>query len=217
MFALQEEMDWLVYAAYGLLPRDQPAVGLGAMDAARPWEVALGQRPFELAAINAGPPADWDDKRKVLWVARLEAIRTNEHIARIEQPVYKRRWVPPDYEKEFAEAFKWWLREKAEFFLEQAGAGGPTSLEDWAAALWKDSRVRAAAEAYYGSPLANAKKFEPILKEAVEEETVPDDEAAFKPRHKQLRGKLNVPRERFRLLTSKPGYYVWAGKQAARL
>ncbi|MFB3923865.1 MAG: hypothetical protein ACE145_19250 [Terriglobia bacterium] len=63
-----------------------------------------------------------------------------------------------------------------------------------------------------GSPLASAKKFEPILKEAVEEETVPDDETAFKARHKQLRGKLNVSRERFRSLTSKPGFYIWAGK-----
>jgi hypothetical protein len=174
--------------------------------------VALGQRPFELAAINGGPPGDWEEKRKYLWLARMEAIRTNEHIARIEQPVYKRRWVPPDFEKEFAEAFKWWLREKAEFFLEYAVNGGPISLEDWAAALWKDPRVRAAAEAYNGSPIASSKKFEPILKEAIEEETVPDDENAFKPRHKRLRGKLNVPRERFRLLTSKPSCYIWAGK-----
>jgi len=37
----------------------------------------------------------------------VSSIRANEHIARIEQPVYKPRWVPPDYEKEFAEAFKW--------------------------------------------------------------------------------------------------------------
>jgi hypothetical protein len=80
--------------------------------------------------------------------------------------------------------------------------------------LWKDSRVRAAAEAYHGSPLASVKRFEPILKEAVEEETVPDDESAFRPRHRQLRGKLNVPRERFRSLTSKPGWYVWAGKKS---
>ena len=36
---------------------------------------------------------------------------------------HKRRWVPPDYEKEFAEAFKWWLREKAEFYLEHAADG----------------------------------------------------------------------------------------------
>jgi hypothetical protein len=182
------------------------------MDAVHPWEVALGERPFELAAIHAGPPADWDEKRRQLWQARTEATVENEHIARIEQPVYKRRWVPPDYEKEFAEAFKWWLREKAEFLLERTAAGGPISLEDWAAALWKDPRVRAAAEAYHGSPLPSAKEFEAVLKEAIEEETVPDDETAFKPRHKQLRGKLNVPRERFRSLTSKPGYYVWAGK-----
>ena len=212
MIALQEEMDWLVYAAYGLLPHDHPAVGLGVMDAVHPWEVALGQRPFELAAIHAGPPADWDERRGQLWQARIEVTQENEHLARIEQPVYKRRWVPSNYEKEFAEAFKWWLREKAEFFLEQAVDGGPISLEDWAAALWKDPRVRAAAEAYNGSPLPSAKKFEPILKEAVEEETVPDDETAFKPRHKQLRGKLNVPRERFRSITSQPGHYVWAGK-----
>jgi len=212
MIALQEEMDWLVYAAYELLPQDHPAVGLGVMDAVHPWEVALGQRPFELLAIHAGPPADWGEKRKQLWQARIEAIRTNEHIARIEQPVYKRRWVPPDYEKEFAQAFKWWLREKAEFYLEHGAGGGPVSLEEWAAALWKDPRIRAAAEAYHGSPLATSKKFEPILKEAVEEETVPDDETAFKPRHRQLRGKLNVPRERFRSLTSKPGYYGWAAK-----
>ena len=73
-------------------------------------------------------------------------------------------------------------------------------------------RVRAAAEVYDGSPVAGSKRFEAILKEAVEEETVPDDETAFKQRHKTLRGKLNVPRERFRSLTSKSGYYIWAGR-----
>ena len=158
MIALQEEMDWLVYAAYGLLPHDHPAVGLGVMDAVRPWEVALGQRPFELAAIHARPPADWDEKRRQLWQARMEATRESEHIARIEQPVYKRRWVPPDYEKEFAEAFKWWLREKAEFYLEKSVEGGPVSLEDWAAALWKDPRIRAAAEAHQGSQLPSSQE-----------------------------------------------------------
>jgi hypothetical protein len=79
--------------------------------------------------------------------------------------------------------------------------------------LWKDPRVRAAAEAYHGSALASARKLEPILEEAVGEETVPDDETAFKARHKQLRGKLNVPRERFRSLTARPSCYIWAGKQ----
>ncbi len=171
MIALQEEMDWLTYAAYGLLNHDHPAVGLALMDASRPWCVALGQRPFELAAIQAGPPTDWEEKRKRLWRARISAIQASEHVARIEQPVYKRRWMALDCEKEFAEAFKWWLREKAEFLLERTLEGGPVSLDDWAAGLWKDSRVRAAVAVYNGSPVANAKKFEPILREVVEEET----------------------------------------------
>jgi hypothetical protein len=86
------------------------------------------------------------------------------------------------------------------------------STSDWASALWKDSRVRAAAEVFNGSPLPTVKKFIPILKEAADEETVPDDATAFNSRHRQLRGKLNVPRERFRSIVSRPGYYIWAGK-----
>jgi hypothetical protein len=216
MIALQEEMDWLVYVTYGILREDHEAAGLRIMDPRRPWELALGQRPFELASFQAGPPSDWNGNRKQLWLARLESVRSNEHIARVEQVAYKRRWVPPDYEKEFGEAFRWWLREKAEFLLERVLHGGPVSLDGWAAGLWKDPRVRAAATVYCDAPFTNAKKFEPILKEAVEEETVPENEADFKPRHKQLRGKLNVPRERFRSLASKAGSYVWAGKRAPR-
>jgi len=212
MIALQEEMDWSAYAAYGLLPRDHPAVGVELLDPAHPWELVLGQRAFELAGIHAGPPTDWPQARRHLWLARLEAIAGNDHVARIEQALFKRRWVPADYEKEFAEAFKWWLREKAEHLLECDARGGPTSLEDWASALWKDSRVRAAAEVFNGSPLPTVKKFIPILKEAVDEETVPDDATAFNSRHRQLRGKLDVPRERFRSIVSRPGYYIWAGK-----
>ncbi len=179
------------------------------------FDAILGNPPFAIAKDELARRAYM--KR---WTTAIKGFhllvpfferQSNEHIARIEQPVYKRRWVPPDYEKVFAEAFKWWLREKAEFYLEHAVQGGPVSLEEWASALWKDPRVRAAAEVYHGGGLLNAGHFEHILKEAVEEETVPDDETAFKSRHKQLRGKLNVPRERFRSLTAKPGYYVWAG------
>jgi hypothetical protein len=72
--------------------------------------------------------------------------------------------------------------------------------------------VRAAAAVYKPEGVLGATHFEQILKEAVEEETVPDDETAFKARRKQLRGKLNVPRERFRSLTKNAGHYVWAGK-----
>ena len=139
MIALQEEMDWLVYAAYGLLSQDHPAVGLDSSTSGEALKQATlpldrEQLPFRLWAQAEGDysrpvapvPADWPQWRKQLWEARLAAIRDNEHIRRIEQPVYKRRWDeqwkvknqwrcgPVAYAAEFVDAFEWWLREKAE-------------------------------------------------------------------------------------------------------
>ena len=79
MIALQEEMDWLVYAAYGLIPIDSPAISRSPM----PASLAREQRPFALWAqaddnfekAEGLIPADWTDERKALWRARLEAIR----------------------------------------------------------------------------------------------------------------------------------------------
>jgi hypothetical protein len=172
MIALQEEMDWLVYAAYGLLPEDHPALApLSAPANGHLNNVAAApldreDRPFRLWACAEGDyaraaasiPSGWPECRKKLWKARLAAIRDNEHIRRIEQPVYKRRWDeqwkvknrwrcgPVAYAAEFVEAFEWWLREKAEWWLEHKRGGGPVELDDWAAALWKERRVQAAWE-----------------------------------------------------------------------
>ena len=51
---------------------------------------------------------------------------------------------PIAYAAEFAEAFEWWLREKAERWLEDKENGGPVQFEEWAEALWNDARVKAA-------------------------------------------------------------------------
>src|SRR5206468_6319296 len=160
MIARQEEMDWLVYAAYGLLPSDDSAVLIEE----KPAPLDQSERPFRLwaaakndfaSAVNL-IPKDWPKSRREIWQARLAAIRDNEHIRRIEQPVYKRRWDEqwkvgnrwqngqPAYDAEFIEAFDWWLSEKAEWWLEKKKAGGPVALDDWTAALLNDSRVAAA-------------------------------------------------------------------------
>ena len=94
MIARQEEMDWLVYAAYGLIPEPQPALPEADLSLARE------QRPFCLWGAADGDfdkavkliPKEWSKERKALWRTRLEIIRDNEHVRRIEQPVYKRRW-----------------------------------------------------------------------------------------------------------------------------
>src|SRR5206468_4426923 len=91
------------------------------------------ERPFQLYSKAANDfdkalsliPAGWSAAKKKLWRARLETIRDNEHICRIEQPVYKRRWDDQwkvgnrwqcgavAYAQELIDAFTWWLSEKA--------------------------------------------------------------------------------------------------------
>jgi len=263
MVAMQEEMDWLVYAAYSLLAADHPAAQIevepASLDQAhrpfRLWEAAGGDFAKAVAMI----PADWPKQRRDLWEARLAAIRDNEHILRIEQPVYKRRWDeqwkvsnrwmagPVAYAQEFVDAFRWWLAEKAEWHLEHNAKGGPIELGAWTVALWKDPRIQAAwpvvADAIHqvGQFKFDASEnedkellgldpgYEPFakfLKQTVADESVPagippaipwDDLAAKKKwtpaqlkKAQSVRGKLNVPRERFR--QTEDGSFLWAGK-----
>lgn len=236
MIALQEEMDWLVYAAYGLLPAGSIAVGASTAPAA----IAREQRPFVLWA-EAGQdldkaiemiPAGWPDDRKKLWQARLRAISENEHMRGIEQPVYKRRWDEQwkvgnrwqcgqvAYEAEFVDAFDWWLSEKAEWWLEKQRDGGPVSLAEWTGAIRQDSRVQAAWEVVREMPNKHS-DFGRYFASLVKGQSVPDDIPAAVPwtelektrqipaAVKRIRGKLNVPRERFRV--TKSGQYIWAG------
>lgn len=266
MTALQEEMDWLVYAAYGLLAEDHPA----AQAEAEPAPLEREQRPFVLWAQAEGDydgavkliPRGWPAARKKLWEDRVAAIRDNEHIRRIEQPVYKRRWDeqwkvgnqwrcgPIAYAAEFVEAFEWWLSEKAEWWLENKKDGGPVEVEPWADALWRDSRIQAAwpvaAEQYAFlenekarekaeangeptpvpvTPFTDAAGFRREFKQIIEGETVPagfpfaipysDLEKKLRKKApeklKKVRGKLNVPRERFH--RHDDGTYSWAGLQ----
>lgn len=239
MIARQEEMDWLVYEAYGLIADRE----LRIVDAE--LSLAREQRPFCLwlraeddfhKAVSL-IPSHWSSDRRSLWQARLAAICDNEHIRRIEQPVYKRRWDEQwkvggswacgdvAYAAEFRDAFRWWLAEKAESYLEKKARGGPISLETWTTALASDPRIQAAFEVYTEIGVDNAKDARPfvkVFKEIVDGETVPEgipfavswEELEKKgvrvpTKVKTLRGRLNVPRERFRLRGKDE--YLWAG------
>lgn len=257
MIARQEEMDWLVYAAYGLLPPESPAVDLKA-NGNDPAPLQRAQRPFYFWSEAEGDfdeavafiPSDWSAERKALWTTRLVAIRDNEHIRRIEQPVYKRRWDeqwkfgnrwtcgPVAYAAELVDAFNWWLAEKAEWYLEHKAKGGPIELDAWTAALWKDERVYAAwpvvvealaqIEAHKAGSVVSKPRFDNsstalarFFRDLVNDETVPEGIPPAVPwdqlekkrkipaKVKSIRGKLNVPRERFHLTSD--GRYRWAG------
>jgi type I restriction-modification system DNA methylase subunit len=266
MIALQEEMDWLVYSINGLLSDEHPA----AQPEPEPRPLEREERPFVLWAKAEGSyenavkliPDAWPDRRKKLWEARLAVIRDNEQVRRIEQPVYKRRWDeqwkvgnqwrcgPIAYAAEFVEAFEWWLREKAEWWLENKKDRDTVQIEEWANALWRDSRIQAAwppaAEQYAFlvnekacekaeangeptpvpiKPFTDAGGFLREFERIIEDETVPAgfqfavsyDDLEKKLRKKvpaklrSVRGKLNVPRERFH--RHHDGTYSWAGLQ----
>jgi hypothetical protein len=113
-------------------------------------------------------------------------------------------------------------------------------LEKWTTALWSDERVRAAwpvavdclkqLEAHKAGSVETKSKtdsssptFARFFRELLKDETVPEgippavpwDQLEKKrkiPAYvKRIRGKLNVPRERFHITAD--GGYLWAGKQ----
>jgi hypothetical protein len=230
-------VDWLVYATYGLIKSDSSALGHNA----EPEPLNREQRCFvlwqkagqDLKAALALIPQDWSEERKKLWCARLNVINENEHVRRIEQPVYKRRWDEQwkvgnrwqcgqvAYNAELMDAFDWWLSEKAEWWLEKKQNGGPVSLLEWASAMWQDERVLGAWQGVRKILGLSVEKeaFLPYFSALIKEQTVPDNIPVAVPwdeitvpvpaSAKRIRGKLNVPRERFHV--NKDSKYTWAG------
>jgi hypothetical protein len=106
MISLQEELDWAVYRAYGLLADDLTHSG------AEPPPLTLGERAFEIVMARkmaAGElettwferhgstpitelPQHWPDGYRHLVERRVSLIESDRTIALIEQPEYKRRW-----------------------------------------------------------------------------------------------------------------------------
>jgi hypothetical protein len=245
MIGLQEEMDWIAYVMYGLVPTSDgllpPRMDLQATDLSlrredRPFTL-WAQADEDLEKAIALIPPEWPRERRILWQKRLETIRDHEHVRRIEQPVYKRRWDeqwkvgsrwqcgPIAYDAELVDAFSWWLSEKAEWWLEHKKSGGPASIVEWTQAIASDVRVSVAWEVFsetqtrLGRPTDFARFFGDLVKsQSVPADipfAVPWDELEKKRKIpasvKRIRGKLNVPRERFRVTGA--GTYVWAGKR----
>jgi hypothetical protein len=252
MVFLQEEMDWLVYQPYGMLPHVPLAQDYLTAEEFEAAQLELGQRAFE--QVGKGYQGDWPDNwfqgvqghlpgpaaalpelcqnLQRLIRDRIDIIRANKDIALLEDPLYKRRWIPPDTESEFREALEWWLREMAEWELEQVGK--PLHINEWARRLMAHERVRAALEVYTDTPAYDpVSTIEAILKpEAVPNR--PEHLLSNGGLHKlargehefkradfssadawRVRGKLNIPRERYVAYTSfQPGWYGWAGWDA---
>ena len=130
MIFLQEELDWLVYQAYGILtPEETP---LHNPDNIIPLE--LGQRAFEIdlaRKLQSGEeqtswftrhrstpitdiPSDWPDSYKSVVQRRLDLIANHPHIALLEKPEHKRRWAREPWEDTVKKGLYEWLCDRLE-------------------------------------------------------------------------------------------------------
>ncbi|MEU8506140.1 BREX-2 system adenine-specific DNA-methyltransferase PglX [Streptomyces brevispora] len=139
MIAVQEELDWEVYGAYGLLSDDEQA-RLTTPCAVLPPPLRPGERAFEIVLarkIAAGEASDswfvrdswfkrhratptteipqyWPTAYKKVVQARIDAIESYHAIAIVERPEYKRRWSSEPWEKREGHALRTWLLDHCE-------------------------------------------------------------------------------------------------------
>ncbi|MFZ6186090.1 DUF7008 domain-containing protein [Nannocystis pusilla] len=82
MVAIQEDLDWAVYALFELAP---PATAARWTDA---LELTPEQRPFD----SSVPPEHLRPADRALWLTRAAAIAASKELQLLETPAYKRRW-----------------------------------------------------------------------------------------------------------------------------
>jgi hypothetical protein len=139
LIAWQEELDWQIYEAFGLIEADdQVSLPEGeAKEAVPPDGIHLGQRAFEIVLARrmaAGEmqstwftrhgstpitevPVHWPAAYRDLVERRIARIEFDANIRLIEQPEYKRRWNTEPWEKSQQEALRQWLLARLEGYF----------------------------------------------------------------------------------------------------
>jgi SAM-dependent methyltransferase len=251
----QEELDWEVYALYGVVPRD-------CVRYLDECQVDPDARPF-LWPNSETIPTQVPTQRRAEYESRRQLLLSNQSVALLENPVQKRLWrgiqgVFGRYDRTYAEktatALKAWLADRVEAAaMERTGA---FSLDQIVASLQDDPSVLAVsellagrrdfnlsqlvAETLFGDMLPNhrfhiykpaglvkreawERTWEDQRREDAGEKVTPEVPPSYgsvdflKSEYWQLRGKLDVPKERFIAFTEVPGrsgaetLYGWAG------
>ncbi|MEU3196036.1 BREX-2 system adenine-specific DNA-methyltransferase PglX [Streptomyces sp. NPDC006996] len=194
MIFLQEELDWTVYGAYGLLTADE--VARTTIAEADVPELTLGQRAFEIVLALSGAetawferhgstpvteiPADWPEAYQKVVQARIDLIEANKDIRLIERPEYKRRWSTESWEKREAAALRGWLLDAAEreelWFEERDGftVPRPLTVNQLADELRHDQDVQDVAALYAADHLGKRDaSLATVLAAVIEAEHVP--------------------------------------------
>jgi hypothetical protein len=160
MVAVQEELDWFVYAAFGLIPGQE----WPRLDDVEP--IHSEHRPFAIRLARAAERGEatrfWFDAMGVepcTDVPRIYSEATRDRIAlhvtmsesddtlsTLEAPEYKRRWEPITFSEDLSDASLTWLGDRIEDALKSRTK--PVSLAHVVAAVQDDPRFLAVASIY---------------------------------------------------------------------
>lgn len=175
MVALQEELDWLCYRLYGLLPDDDPRLVppddiIPIPPTHLPWALNLAGRDTEIReALSRGEdpgetPTAWFDRHR--WTPLLDlpddappALReTTNHrrnliatipaLGLIETATFKRRWYRPDHDAEEKAALEARIADAVEDAVQSRAS--TFTLEQVCAVLQDHPRLLAVAEVLTG-------------------------------------------------------------------
>lgn len=167
MVALQEELDWETYAAYGVLDE------MLTFDTARLPEVAPGQRAFEIVMARkvatgeldsawftrhgstpmADIPQDWPQDYRELVQRRIDVIESDRKINLLERPEYKRRWAEEPWAKRQERALRGWLLDRIgarEHWYDRQGRPSVRSIGQLADVLGRDEDFVSVLELWAG-------------------------------------------------------------------
>jgi hypothetical protein len=144
MIAAQEDLDWDVYARYGLtpepltLPGGEPPLALGerAFEIVLARQVAAGETETSWFTRHRSTPitelpAHWSPEYRALVERRIELIESDLNIGLIEKPEHKRRWASKPWEERVQTALRGWLLDRLEtprYWPEPAALGSCARL-----------------------------------------------------------------------------------------
>ncbi|WP_410535978.1 BREX-2 system adenine-specific DNA-methyltransferase PglX [Streptomyces sp. KL2] len=189
MIALQEELDWQVYALYKLHDEDL-RVSEDPDDPNIP-ELTLGERAFEIVLarrVEKGEasdewfrrhgstpiteiPAHWPAAYREIVQKRIEVIESSRAIGMIERPEYKRRWATEGWDALQEKALRSWLldrMEARELWFDESGQPTILTLVRLTDALSRDEDFTSVAKLY-----APRKELAAVVAELVSGEHVP--------------------------------------------
>ncbi|MFJ4691108.1 BREX-2 system adenine-specific DNA-methyltransferase PglX [Streptomyces sp. NPDC088766] len=187
MVALQEELDWQIYALYGLtdceivapvgeVPIITPAERAFAIVLARKQQSGeVDTSWFRHHNHNFSPvteiPSHWPAAYREIVQKRIDAIESNRAIGMVERPEYKRRWATEGWDALQDKALRSWLLDRMEnrdHWFDENGQPVILTLSRLTDALSRDEDFVSVAKLY-----APRKDLPKVVAELITDEHVP--------------------------------------------